>query len=69
MICRKCAGPTCIPSTRYPEHDGAVNRRAVRRRRKCLNALCGFQETTLELPEHRVVIDAGPRRKKARPRR
>ncbi len=57
MICRKCGAPTHVPSTRYPEPNGVVNRRAVRRIRECLNPACGFRESTLELPEHRVVIE------------
>lgn len=62
MICRLCGGPTCIPSTRFPEPNGKPNRRAVRRIRECLNPACGFRESTLELPEHRVILETDPKK-------
>lgn len=61
MICRQCGSATKVERTRYPELAGKLNMRAKRRDRRCV--ACDYVETTLEVPEHRVIIER-PRRPK-----
>lgn len=65
MICRMCGGPTVVLTSRYPEVNGKLNKRAKRRQRACADPACAFKEMTLEVPEHRVVLEVT---KTSRPR-
>jgi hypothetical protein len=64
VICRKCGAETFVGHTRYPEVAGKLNKRAKRRLRICSDKRCGFRESTLEVPEHRVILDQDPKARK-----